>query len=278
MFLRQIFSKASGPVDSIGKSKICNIVQSSLIGKFGVISTSEKVNANIPLQWAFGFEKFIHSGSAKEFEAAGDSRRPEIDRSTVDPNMNNVLNLLDRNAGIGMNRGWNPRNAGIGRSTVDPNLNSLANSGSANIGGLDLERSEFKQLYNFLPGVNIEKDADIVHIKMLKNNTFVTVTDSNGNKKFGASAGKLTDKGGKISRYAAEAIAEQIGRDARGRGIKSVVVKVNGFMYFKKKRQAILSFKEGYSHSRRDKNPVVYIEDTTRRPHNGCRLRKQRRV
>lgn len=125
---------------------------------------------------------------------------------------------------------------------------------------------------------HMEQDADIVHIKVLRNNAFVTVTDSKGNKKFGATAGKITGKGTKIARYAAESTAEHVGREARDRGLKSVVVKVNGFTYFKKKKQAILSFREGYTHSRGDKNPVVYIEDTTRRPHNGCRLPKKRRI
>ncbi|XP_060207807.1 small ribosomal subunit protein uS11m [Lycium barbarum] len=125
---------------------------------------------------------------------------------------------------------------------------------------------------------HIEQDADIVHIKVLRNNAFVTVTDSKGNKKFGSTAGKLTGKGGKVARYAAESTAEHVGREARDRGLRSVVMKVNGFTYFKKKKQAILSFREGYTHSRGDKNPVVYIEDTTRKPHNGCRLPKKRRI
>uniref|UniRef100_A0A5B7BX85 Ribosomal protein S11 n=1 Tax=Davidia involucrata TaxID=16924 RepID=A0A5B7BX85_DAVIN len=125
-----------------------------------------------------------------------------------------------------------------------------------------------------------EKNADIVHIKLIRNNTFVTVTDSKGNKKAGASSGSLSEmKGGaKVSRYAAEATAEHVGRLARNLGLKSVVVKVNGFTYFKKKKQAILNFREGYTFSRGDQNPIVHIEDTTRRPHNGCRLRKKRRV
>ncbi|XVE89605.1 hypothetical protein DITRI_Ditri20bG0009100 [Diplodiscus trichospermus] len=127
---------------------------------------------------------------------------------------------------------------------------------------------------------NVEQNADFVHIKLMRNNTFVTVTDSNGNKKCGASAGHLSElKGGtKVSRYAAEATAEHVGRMARNMGIKSVVIRVKGFTHFKKKRQAILRFREGFCNSRLDRNPVVYLEDTTRRPHNGCRLPKKRRV
>ncbi|XP_057976873.1 small ribosomal subunit protein uS11m [Malania oleifera] len=125
-----------------------------------------------------------------------------------------------------------------------------------------------------------ETNADIVHIKMLRNNTFINVTDSKGNTKAWASSGHLKELqgGGKVSRYAAEATAEFVGRRTRELGVKSVVMKVNGFTHFKRKRLAILSWKDGYSNSRSDQNPIVYIEDTTRRPHNGCRLRKKRRI
>ncbi|KAI8574843.1 hypothetical protein RHMOL_Rhmol01G0385100 [Rhododendron molle] len=85
-------------------------------------------------------------------------------------------------------------------------------------------------------------------------------------------------EGPKLSRYAAEATAEHVGRLARNMGLKTFVVKVNGFTYFKKKKQAIVSFREGYTHSRGDQNPIVYVEDTTRKAHNGCRLPKKRRV
>ncbi|CAN6555599.1 unnamed protein product [Malus baccata var. baccata] len=130
------------------------------------------------------------------------------------------------------------------------------------------------------PRYNIEQNADIVHVKLMKNNTFVTVTDSKGNKKLGASAGSIPDmKGGpKLAKYAAEATAEHVGRMSRNFGLKSVVMKVKGFTYFKKKRQAIMSWKEGFSSSRVGHSPIVYIEDTTRKPHNGCRLPKQRRI
>ncbi|KAG6655175.1 probable ribosomal protein S11, mitochondrial [Carya illinoinensis] len=126
----------------------------------------------------------------------------------------------------------------------------------------------------------LEQNADIVHLKLLRNNTFVTVTDSKGNTKCKASAGCLPElKGGaKMSRYAAEATSEHVGRMSRNMGLKSVVMKVKGFTYFKKKRQAIMSWREGFTNSRGVQNPIVYIEDTTRRPHNGCRLPKRRRI
>lgn len=128
------------------------------------------------------------------------------------------------------------------------------------------------------PNRIVEANADIVHIKLMRNNAFVTLTDSKGNKKLGISAGKLAGKGGKLTRYSGEAAAEDIGQKVRQMKIKSVVVKVNGSTFFRKKKQAILSFKDGYSHSRAVSHPVVYVEDTTRKPHNGCRRRKQRRI
>ncbi|VVA93251.1 unnamed protein product [Arabis nemorensis] len=127
---------------------------------------------------------------------------------------------------------------------------------------------------------NLETNADIIHIKMLRNNTFVTVTDSKGNVKCKATSGSLPDlKGGrKMSNYTADATAENIGRRAKAMGLKSVVVKVNGFTHFKKKRKAIVAFRDGFTNSRSDLNPIVYIEDTTRKAHNGCRLPRKRRV
>ncbi|EOA38310.1 hypothetical protein CARUB_v10009811mg [Capsella rubella] len=127
---------------------------------------------------------------------------------------------------------------------------------------------------------NLEMNADIVHIKMLRNNTFVTVTDSKGNVKGKASSGSLPDlKGGrKMTNYTADATAENIGRRAKAMGLKNVVVKVNGFTHFGKKRKAIIAFRDGFTNSRSDQNPIVYIEDTTRKAHNGCRLPRKRRV
>ena len=124
-----------------------------------------------------------------------------------------------------------------------------------------------------------EEKMDIVHIKMLKNNTFITITDYKGNKKAGASSGCLEElKGSTASRYAAESTAEHMGRVAKNLGLRSVIMRVNGFMHFRKKRQAILGFKEGYTMGKGNHTPIAVIEDTTQRAHNGCRLRKKRRI
>ncbi|KAL0695916.1 hypothetical protein Bca4012_063096 [Brassica carinata] len=135
-------------------------------------------------------------------------------------------------------------------------------------------------LFSHFHRPNLETNADIIHIKLLRNNTFVTVTDSKGNVKCKATSGSVPDlKGGrKMTSYTADATAENIGRRVKAMGLKSVVVKVNGFTHFKKKRNAIVAFRSGYSNSRNDQNPIVYIEDTTRKAHNGCRLPRKRRV
>lgn len=125
------------------------------------------------------------------------------------------------------------------------------------------------------------KKRDFVHVLLKKKKTFVTVTDASGNKKTGATAGSLEDRKGRsrLSRYAAEAVGEQVGRSARKMGLRSVVVKVKGASFFKKKKKVILSFREGFRGERvRDQSPIMYIHDVTQLPHNGCRLRKQRRV
>ncbi|PUZ64894.1 hypothetical protein GQ55_3G179500 [Panicum hallii var. hallii] len=111
--------------------------------------------------------------------------------------------------------------------------------------------------------------------------TFVTVTEASGNKKTGASAGCLEDRKGwsRLSRYAAEATAECVGRSVRKMGLRSVVMKVKGASFFKKKKKVILSWREGFRWERvRDQSPITYIHDVTQLPHNGCRLPKQRRV
>ncbi|XP_047333549.1 probable ribosomal protein S11, mitochondrial [Impatiens glandulifera] len=130
---------------------------------------------------------------------------------------------------------------------------------------------------NWMPQYQVENNADILHIRMMRNNSKVTLTDSKGKVKFNISAGMLSGAT-KVSRYSAESASELAGRKIREMGIKSVVVKVNGFTFFKKKRQAILAVREGYTNNRGDKNPIVFIEDTTRKAHNGCRLPKQRRT
>lgn len=143
---------------------------------------------------------------------------------------------------------------------------------------------------NFVQSISEEdeqlerKNKDFVHLPPIHNNTFVTVTDARGNKKTGASAGCLEEIKGRsrLSRYAAEATAEHVGRSAINLGMKSVVMKVKGATFFlRKKKAVILSWREAYTFAeckRGDQSPIMYIHDVTQLPHNGCRLPRKRRV
>nr|BCT43061.1 ribosomal protein S11 [Musa itinerans var. formosana] len=153
------------------------------------------------------------------------------------------------------------------------------------------DAGSFKSM-NFVQSISEEDEQleqrtnkiDLVHVLLIKNKTFVTVTDARGNKKTGASAGCLEERKGiikhaRLSRYAAEATAEHVGRSARKMGLKSVVMKVQGSTYFRKKKKVILSWREGFrGEGGGDPSPILYINDVTQLPHNGCRLPKKRRV
>lgn len=113
----------------------------------------------------------------------------------------------------------------------------------------------FKSM-NFVQSISEEdeqcsrkKKRDFVHVLLIKKKTFVAVTDARGNKKTGASAGSLEERKGRsrLSRYAAEATAEHVGRSARKIGLKSVVMKVKGSTYFRKKKKVIVELERGFS-------------------------------
>ncbi|KAI3681164.1 hypothetical protein L6452_35948 [Arctium lappa] len=224
------------------------------------------------------FASFIHSVGPREFEKGMDNGPVETQKNS------GLFEGSSRRLGdVNMSTG---RYSGIFEGLSQRFTNTETGSRDTRPLGRDIESGWNNRSMNFVKGImndnrsGLENNADIVHIKIMRNNTFVTVTDSKGNKKTGASAGCLAEmKGGpKVSKYSAEATAEHVGRVAKSMGLKSVVMKVNGFTHFKRKKLAILSFRDGYTNSRSDQNPIVYIEDTTRKPHNGCRLRKQRRV
>jgi small subunit ribosomal protein S11 len=62
-------------------------------------------------------------------------------------------------------------------------------------------------------------------------------------------------------------------------GLKSVVMKVKGASFFKKKKKGILGFREGFRGERvGEQSPIMLIPDVTQLPRNGCRLPKQHRI
>nr|UDH58336.1 ribosomal protein S11 [Brasenia schreberi] len=149
-------------------------------------------------------------------------------------------------------------------------------------------------LNNFVQSISEEDEQleqknhslDLVHFSPIHNNTFVTVTDASGNQKTGSSAGCLEERkgGSRLSRYAAEATAEHVGRSARKMGITSVVMKVKGSTFFRKKKAVILSWREGYTFAECKQgvgvgqpSNIMDIHDVTQLPHNGCRLPRKRR-
>ncbi|KAL6556467.1 hypothetical protein OROGR_005755 [Orobanche gracilis] len=240
------------------------------------IRLRSSVLEDIAFPYALSFKSFIHSGKQAEYEAGrttpgfndyaqGLSREKGNDVSRRPPLYNPPTRSMDYVQGLFHEKG-NDMNR---RPPYNPQVESF--QGMRENGNILNGRPPFHQ-------TQLESNADIVHIKLLRNNAFVTVTDSKGDKKIGVSAGQLAGKGGKLTRYSGEAAAENIGRKVRQMKTRSVVVKVNGLTYFRRKKDAILSFKDGYSNSRGDMNPIVYLEDTTRKPHNGCRLPKKRRI
>ena len=115
---------------------------------------------------------------------------------------------------------------------------------------------------------NIEKGA--VHINSTFNNTIITITDTQGNAISWASAGELGFKGSKKSTpFAAQSAAEKAANAAKEHGLKSVEVYVKGPGAG---REAAIRALQAVGLE------VNMIKDVTPIPHNGCRLRKRRRV
>lgn len=273
----------------------------SILGNLSQKLASLKVKQTPSLPCALTYRSSIHSGDAKRADT-GSISRPDAEKpntgSIPRPDSGSISRPVSR---PDTGSSFRP-NTG---STFRPDVGSISRPDRGSISRPDTGSSfrpdteSISRPMDFVRGIieesgirgfggfplspyTVEQNADIVHMKLLRNNTFITLTDAKGNRKPGerlsASAGSLPDKGGKVSRYGAEAAAEHVGREAKKAGVKSVVVKVSGFTLFKKKRQAIMAFREGYTHGRGDQNPIVYVEDTTRRPHNGCRRPKKRRI
>ena len=67
----------------------------------------------------------------------------------------------------------------------------------------------------------------IIYILSTKNNTIITLTDSNGNTKFSTSAGALGFKNSrKSTTYAAQAATDQVILNALNMGYQSIIIKI----------------------------------------------------
>ncbi|GAB4245332.1 MAG: 30S ribosomal protein S11 [Candidatus Methylacidiphilales bacterium] len=110
----------------------------------------------------------------------------------------------------------------------------------------------------------------IAHILATFNNTQVTITDLRGNVIGWSSSGKCGFRGSKKSTaYVAQVVAHDACRQAMAHGLKEVEARVKGPGTGRESAvRALQSI--GLE--------VTAIRDVTPIPHNGCRLRKQRRV
>lgn len=110
----------------------------------------------------------------------------------------------------------------------------------------------------------------IAHILATFNNTLVSITDQRGNVLGWSSAGKCGFRGSKKSTaYVAQVVSQDACRQAMAHGLKEVEVRIKGPGTG---REAAVRALQAIGLE------ISTIRDVTPIPHNGCRLRKQRRV
>ena len=110
----------------------------------------------------------------------------------------------------------------------------------------------------------------IVHIKATFNNTFVTITDKNGQTLAWQTGGSMGYKGSRKSTpFAAQRAAEQSAVAVKKMGMKEVDLRVRG--PGAGRESAIRAIQAAGL-------DIKMIQDVTPLPHNGCRPKKRRRV
>lgn len=112
--------------------------------------------------------------------------------------------------------------------------------------------------------------SGVAHIDSSFNNTRVTIADAQGNTVSWSTAGAQGFKGSRKSTpYAAQVAAEEAGKKAQENGMKTLEVEDKG--PGSGRESAIRALQViGFT--------ITSIRDVTPIPHNGCRLRKRRRV
>ncbi len=110
----------------------------------------------------------------------------------------------------------------------------------------------------------------VAYIQSTFNNTIITIADQQGNTVCWASAGTAGFKGArKGTPFAAQLAAKEASAKARELGVKYVDVKVKGPGAGRESAIRALQT-EGLE--------IKSIKDITPIPHNGCRVRRRRRV
>jgi len=116
----------------------------------------------------------------------------------------------------------------------------------------------------------IQSKTSILFISTTLNNTFVNLTDVEGNTLCCVSSGSLGFKGSKkSSSYAAQATTEKVLEFCQSQSIEKLIIKFRGVGYAKD--AALKSVLQR-------KFQILQIEETTQRAFNGCRQKKKRRV
>lgn len=118
--------------------------------------------------------------------------------------------------------------------------------------------------------VKREVTYGVAHIQSTFNNTIITITDQQGNTICWASAGTSGFKGArKGTPFAAQLAAKEAASKAREYGVKYVDVRVKGPGAGRESSIRALQAAGLEIKSIRDVTPI---------PHNGCRVRRRRRV
>ena len=108
------------------------------------------------------------------------------------------------------------------------------------------------------------------HIRSTFNNTIITITDPDGNVITWQSSGTVGFKGSRKSTpFAAQLAAEACAQKAQEHGVRKISVFVKG--PGSGRETAIRTLQAAGLE-------IISIQDKTPIPHNGCRLRKRRRV
>ncbi len=110
----------------------------------------------------------------------------------------------------------------------------------------------------------------IAYIQSTFNNTIITITDQQGHSLCWASSGTAGFKGArKGTPFAAQLAAKEVSSKAKEFGVRYVDVKIKG--PGAGRESAIRALQA-------DGMEIKSIRDVTPIPHNGCRVRKRRRV